>query len=282
MLFRSHRVSEPPPPGAIALVERSLNGGFTGGPDGLVVVTDRELFGSVRVRRPKALRRVVPRDILERLTPGDLVVHIDHGIARYERMLRRSSGSGDDRDFLELTFAAGDRIFVPVEQIGRISRYSGGEHPTLSRLGGGEWARTKTRVRKAVTDLAEDLLALYAGREAAEGHAFAPDTPWQGELEASFPYEETPDQLRAIEETKADMERPVPMDRLVCGDVGYGKTEVAVRAAAKAVFDGKQVAVLVPTTLIAPPMELPACITRATRRCDSRSTLDRPPSRPKT
>src|SRR2546423_11680564 len=150
-----------PPPGAIALIERSLNDGFGGGPDGLVLVTDRELFGSVRVRRPKAMRRVVPRDILERLTPGDLVVHIDHGIARYERMLRRSSGAGDDRDFLELAFAGGDRIYVPVEQIARVSRYSGGEHPTLSRLGGTDWLRTKARVKRAVTDLAQELLELY-------------------------------------------------------------------------------------------------------------------------
>jgi transcription-repair coupling factor (superfamily II helicase) len=245
------RVSEPPPPGALTLVERSLNGGFVGGPDGVVMVTDRELFGTVRVRRPKALRRVVPRDILERLTPGDLVVHIDHGIARYEGMLRRSSGTGDDRDFLELSFAAGDRIFVPVEQIARISRYSGGEHPQLSRLGGTEWLRTKQRVRKAVNDLAEELLELYAARAAARGHPFGADTPWQAELEASFPYEETPDQLRAVVEVKTDMEVVRPMDRLVVGDVGYGKTEVALRAAFKAIQDGKQVAVLVPTTVLA-------------------------------
>ncbi len=244
-------LAEAPPPGAVSLVERSLNGGFEGGPDGLALVTDRELFGSVRVRRPKALRRVVPRDILERLTPGDLVVHIDHGIARYERMLRRGSGAGDERDFLELSFAAGDRIFVPVEQIARISRYSGGEDPQLSRLGGGEWLRTKARVKRAVTDLAEELLALYAAREAAEGHAFEGDTPWQAELEASFPYEETVDQLRAVAEVKLDMERPRPMDRLVVGDVGYGKTEVALRAAFKAIQDGRQVAVLVPTTVLA-------------------------------
>ena len=155
------RVGEAPPPGAIALIERSLNGGFIGGPDGLAFVTDRELFGTVRVRRPKALRRVVPRDILERLTPGDLVVHIDHGVARYEQMLRRG-GAGEDRDYLELSFAGGDRIFVPVEQIGRVTRYSGGERPALSKLGGTEWLRAKQRVRKAVDDLAEELLALYA------------------------------------------------------------------------------------------------------------------------
>ena len=245
------RIAEPPPPGAVTIVDRSLNGGFTGGPDGLTLVTDRELFGTVRVRRPRALRRVVPRDILERLTPGDLVVHIDHGVARYEQMTRRSSGTGDERDFLELSFAAGDRIFVPVEQIGRVSRYSGAERPSLSKLGGTEWLRTKQRVRKAVTDLAEELLALYAARASAQGHAFAADTPWQAEMEASFPYEETVDQLRAALEVKADMERIRPMDRLVVGDVGYGKTEVALRAAFKATQDDRQVAVLVPTTVLA-------------------------------
>jgi transcription-repair coupling factor (superfamily II helicase) len=245
------RIAAPPPARAIAIVERSLNGGFEGGPEGLAFVTDRELFGSVRVRRPKALRRVVPRDILERLTPGDLVVHVDHGIARYERMLRRSAGEGDERDYLELSFAGGDRIFLPVEQINRISRYAGGERPQLSKLGGTEWLRTKQRVRKAVGDLAKDLLELYAARNRAHGHAFGEDTPWQGELEASFPYEETPDQLRAIVETKLDMEVGRPMDRLVVGDVGYGKTEVALRAAFKAIQDGVQVAVLVPTTVLA-------------------------------
>ncbi len=243
-------LAEAPPPGAIALVGRSLNGGFTGGPDGLTFVTDRELFGTVRVRRPKALRRVVPRDILERLTPGDLVVHIDHGVARYEQMLRRGS-DGDERDYLELSFAAGDRIFVPVEQIARVTRYAGGERPQLSKLGGTEWLRAKQRVRAAVADLADDLLALYAARASAQGHAFSEDTPWQGELEASFPYEETVDQLRAAAEVKADMEQGRPMDRLVVGDVGYGKTEVALRAAFKATQDGKQVAVLVPTTVLA-------------------------------
>ena len=165
-------------------------------------------------------------------------------------MLRRG-GAGEDRDYLELSFAGGDRIFVPVEQIGRVTRYSGGERPALSKLGGTDWLRAKQRVRKAVDDLAEELLALYASRAEARGHAFAPDTPWQAEMEASFPYEETIDQLRASAEVKADMELTRPMDRLVVGDVGYGKTEVALRAAFKAVQDGKQVAVLVPTTVLA-------------------------------
>jgi transcription-repair coupling factor (superfamily II helicase) len=243
-------VTEAPAPGTRILIGRSLNGGFAGGPDGLVFVTDRELFGAVRVRRPKALRRVVPRDVLERLTSGDLVVHVDHGIARYERMLRRGV-SGEERDYLELSFAGTDKIFLPVEQINRISRYSGGENPALSHLGGAEWLRTKQRVKRAVTDLAKELLEIYAARAAAPGFAYAPDTPWQQELEASFPYEETLDQLRATAEVKLDMEAGRPMDRLVVGDVGYGKTEVALRGAFKAIQGGKQVAVLVPTTVLA-------------------------------
>ncbi|MGA2513951.1 MAG: transcription-repair coupling factor [Candidatus Limnocylindrales bacterium] len=244
------RLSAAPAPGTRSLVGRSLNGGFGGGPDGLMFVTDREIFGSVRVRRPKALRRVVPRDVLERLTTGDLVVHVDHGIARYERMLRRGL-PGEERDYLELSFAGTDKIFLPVEQINRISRYSGGENPALSKLGGAEWLRTKQRVKRAVTDLARELLEIYAARASAQGFAYSPDTPWQAELEASFPYEETLDQLRATAEVKLDMEAGRPMDRLVVGDVGYGKTEVALRSVFKAIQDGKQVAVLVPTTVLA-------------------------------
>jgi len=195
-------------------------------------VTDRELFGSVRVRRPKALRRVVPRDVLERLVKGDLVVHIDHGIARYEQMLRRGI-DGQERDYLELSFAGTDKIYLPVEQINRISRYSGGEDPALSKLGGADWIRTKARVKKAVTDLAKELLEIYAARAAAPGFAYPRNTPWQQELEASFPYEETQDQLKAVAEMKDDMEAGRPMDRLVVGDVGYGKTEVALRGVFK-------------------------------------------------
>ncbi|HEX7497675.1 MAG TPA: transcription-repair coupling factor [Candidatus Limnocylindrales bacterium] len=243
-------LSEAPAPGTRTLIGRSLNGGFAGGPDGLMVVTDRELFGSVRVRRPKALRRIVPRDVLERLVRGDLVVHIDHGIARYEQMLRRGI-DGQERDYLELSFAGTDKIYLPVEQINRISRYSGGEDPALSKLGGAEWVRTKARVKKAVTDLAKELLEIYAARAAAPGFAYPEDTPWQQELEASFPYEETLDQLRATAEMKADMEAGRPMDRLVVGDVGYGKTEVALRGVFKAIQGGKQVAILVPTTVLA-------------------------------
>jgi len=244
---------EMPPPGGVSLVDRSLNGGFAGGPEGVVFVTDRELFGTVRVRRPRAMRRVVPRDLLERLQPGDIVVHIDHGVARYGGLVRRAAGGAgtEERDFLELYFAEGGRIWVPVEQIERISRYAGGENPQLSRLGGGEWQRTKSRVKRAVTELAQELLALYSQREKSAGRAFGPDTPWQQEMEAAFPYEETPDQLRSAREVKSDLERGRPMDRLVVGDVGYGKTEVALRVAFKAIQDGLQVAVLVPTTVLA-------------------------------
>jgi transcription-repair coupling factor (superfamily II helicase) len=248
-----NRLSAPVERGGLALVDRSLNGGFAGGPDGLVLVTDRELFGTVRVRRPRALRRVVPRDLLERLQPDDLVVHVDHGIARYAGLVRRPAGGEgtEERDFLELRFAGTDRIWVPVEQIDRVTRYAGGENPQPSRLGGGEWQRARTRVRRAVGDLAKELLGLYSARAAARGHAFGGDTPWQAEMEAAFPYEETPDQQRSAVEVKADLERDMPMDRLVVGDVGYGKTEVALRAAFKAIQEGTQVAVLVPTTVLA-------------------------------
>jgi transcription-repair coupling factor (superfamily II helicase) len=248
------RLAEVPPPGGLVLIEHSLNSGFAGGPEGVILVTDRELFGTVRVRRPRVLRRIVPRDLLERLQPGDLVVHIDHGISRYAGLARRSatgSEGGEERDFLELQFAEGGRMWVPVEQIERVSRYAGGENPSLSRLGGGEWQRTKSRVRRAVTDLAKELLALYSARERAHGRPVSPDSPWQQELEGAFPYEETIDQLRATAEVKADLERGRPMDRLVVGDVGYGKTEVALRAAFKVIADGMQVAVLVPTTVLA-------------------------------
>ncbi len=248
-----HVLHEPVPPGGLTLIERSLNSGFADGPDGLVLVTDRELFGTVRVRRPRAMRRVVPRDLLERLEPGDTVVHVDHGVARYEGLVRRPAGGkgSEERDFLELHFAERGFIWVPVEQIERISRYAGGDHPQLSKLGGGEWQRARSRVKKAVGDLARDLLRLYADRAKAHGRSFDEDTPWQSEMEAAFPYEETPDQLRAAIEVKDDLERDTPMDRLVVGDVGYGKTEVALRAAFKAIQAGTQVAVLVPTTVLA-------------------------------
>jgi transcription-repair coupling factor (superfamily II helicase) len=239
-----------PAAGEIGLVHGSLSAGFVHDPSSLTFVTDRELFGATRVRRLTGSKRVVTRDLIGKLEVGDHVVHVDHGIARYAGMTQRTFGD-DVKEYLQLDFAGTDKIFLPADQIGRITRYAGGPAPGLSKLGGTEWERTKRRVRRAVGDLARELIEIYAARESAPGYAFGADTTWQRELEESFPYTETPDQARSIEEVKADMLRQRPMDRLVVGDVGYGKTEVALRAAFKAVQDGKQVAVLVPTTVLA-------------------------------
>jgi transcription-repair coupling factor (superfamily II helicase) len=241
---------EPPPPGAIGLVHGSLSAGFAHAPSGLLVLSDHELFGAIRVRRLTPAKRVITRDLIGKLTPGDLVVHVDHGVARYAGMTQREY-SGAVREYLQLDFAGDGKIFLPTDQIGRITRYAGGPAPALSKLGGTEWERTKQRVSRAVGILARELLEIYAARQSAPGFAFSADTTWQRELDEAFPFTETPDQARTIEEVKADMLRRRPMDRLVCGDVGYGKTEVALRAAFKAVQDGKQVAVLVPTTVLA-------------------------------
>lgn len=190
------------------------------------------------------------------LASGDFVVHEQHGVGRYVEMVRRTVNGGE-REYLIIEYAAakkgqpGDRLFVPTDSLDQVTKYVGGEAPALSRLGGADWAKTKGRARKAVKEIAAELIRLYSARMATTGHAFGPDTPWQRELEDAFPYVETPDQLAAIDEVKSDMEKALPMDRVICGDVGYGKTEVAVRAAFKAVQDGKQVAVLVPTTLLA-------------------------------
>ncbi|HAG07450.1 MAG TPA: transcription-repair coupling factor, partial [Peptococcaceae bacterium] len=179
-------------------------------------------------------------------------VHVQHGIGRYRGIVELEI-EGVRREYILLQYAGDDKLYVPVDQLGLVQKYVGaeGEAPRLSRLGSGEWARTRRRVKEAVREMAHDLLNLYAARQTRRGYAFAPDGPWQHDFEAAFPYEETPDQLRAVAEIKADMEKPRPMDRLLCGDVGYGKTEVAMRAAFKAVMDGKQVAVLVPTTVLA-------------------------------
>jgi len=196
-------------------------------------------------------RRGVLRSFTQ-LATGDIVVHEDHGIARFAGFDTKTV-AGVTRDYLTLQFAGSDRVFMPVEQLAKISRYvgAGGEHPPLSKLGGTRWEQVKARARRAAQELAGELLTLYAERRRREGFAFSPDGEWQRQLEESFPYQETPDQLEAIEAVKADMESPRPMDRLICGDVGYGKTEVALRAAFKAVQDGKQVLVLVPTTILA-------------------------------
>ncbi|HEY5456779.1 MAG TPA: transcription-repair coupling factor, partial [Acidothermaceae bacterium] len=189
------------------------------------------------------------------LQPGDLVVHEAHGVGRFIEMVQRTV-AGATREYLVLEYAPskrgqpGDRLYAPTDALDQVTRYVSGENPTLDRMGGSDWAKRKGRARKAVKEIAAELIRLYSARTAAPGYAFGPDTPWQRELEEAFPYVETPDQLRTIDEVKADMELPVPMDRLICGDVGYGKTEIAVRAAFKAVQDGKQVAVLCPTTLL--------------------------------
>ncbi len=247
---------EPPDPAVATVTTGLLEHGFVWRSVRTVVLTETDLVGqrsSTRdMRRMPSRRRGV--DPLQ-LKPGDYVVHEQHGIGRYIEMVSRSV-QGATREYLVIEYAPskrgqpGDRLFVPTDQLDEVTRYVGGDSPTLSRMGGAEWTKTKNRARKVVREIAGDLIRLYSARQASPGHAFSPDTPWQRELEDAFPYVETPDQLAAIEEVKRDMEKPVPMDRLICGDVGYGKTEVAVRAAFKAVQDGKQVAVLVPTTLL--------------------------------
>ena len=230
-----------------------VSAGFTLRGARLAVLTDHEIFARYR-RRRRRLKKTGGLSLAElsALKPGDFVVHEDHGIGVY-RGMQRLNLNGQETDCIEVTYAERDRLFVPVQQLALVSRYAAGEgaRPSLHRLGSGAWQKTKARARKAVQDMAEGLLRAYAARRALTGHAFRPDAVWQRELEASFPYEETPDQLRAIEDVKRDMESERPMDRLICGDVGYGKTEVAVRAAFKAVQDGKQAAVLVPTTILA-------------------------------
>jgi transcription-repair coupling factor (superfamily II helicase) len=217
----------------------------------LAVLGEEDLFGARRATRHEArlTRRRREQFVLD-LSPGDYVVHLVHGVARYGGMVRRDL-AGAERDYLLLEYAHGDRLYVPTDMVGWVSKYLGGESPRLSRLGTDQWSKTKNRVRRAVRDMAGELVRLYSVRMSVPGHAFSPDTPWQRELEDAFPHTETPDQATTIDEVKRDMESDRPMDRLVCGDVGYGKTEIAVRSAFKAVMDGKQVAVLVPTTLLA-------------------------------
>ncbi|GII64566.1 transcription-repair-coupling factor [Sphaerisporangium krabiense] len=219
--------------------------------DTVAVLTHLDLVG--QKASTKDMRRLPSRrrnmvDPLQ-LKVGDHVVHAQHGVGRYVEMVQRAV-QGATREYLVIEYAKGDRLYVPTDQLDEVTRYVGGESPTLNRMGGADWAKAKSRARKAVKEIAGELIRLYSARMASPGYAFAADTPWQREMEDAFPYAETGDQLAAIDEVKRDMERPVPMDRLICGDVGYGKTEIAVRAAFKAVQDGKQVAVLVPTTLL--------------------------------
>ena len=252
------RLSAAPEPGLVTVTCGSLTEGLTTG--GLVLLTEADVTGNrgAATADPRTLGTKRRRNAVDLVTlsPGDYVVHAQHGIGRFVEMRERTV-SGATREYLVLEYGSSkrgqpaDRLFVPTDALDEISRYVGGEVPTLNKLGGADWAKTKGRARKAVREIAAQLVQLYAARQSAPGHAFAPDTPWQRELEDAFPFTETPDQLSAIDEVKSDMERAVPMDRVVSGDVGFGKTEVAVRAAFKAVQDGKQVAVLVPTTLLA-------------------------------
>lgn len=267
--------------GTVAQIERGqIEGGFylpgVDGQPGIAVLSEAEFFGrtagvdSRQVKRLASRRKTVVDPL--QLKTGDYVVHQTHGIGKFVELVQREVASGTRtprgplgttvtaakvmREYLVLEYAPskrgfpGDKLFVPTDQLDLLSRYVGGEAPALSKMGGSDWAAAKGKARKAVRDIAVELVKLYSARMASRGHAFPPDTPWQRELEEAFPFAETPDQLSTIDEVKADMERSIPMDRLISGDVGYGKTEIAIRAAFKAVQDGKQVAMLVPTTLL--------------------------------
>jgi len=230
-----------------------VSAGFVWKDAGVAVLTDHEIFSRYRRRRRRSRRTGgLTAAELSALKPGDFVVHEDHGVGVY-RGMKRLTLSGQETDCLELSYAGKDVLYVPVHQLPLVSRYSAGDgaRPAIHALGSAQWAKTKARAQHAIQDMADALLKAYAARRALPGHAFKPDSVWQKELEASFPYDETPDQLQAIEDVRIDMETAAPMDRLICGDVGYGKTEVAIRAAFKAVQDGWQVAVLVPTTILA-------------------------------
>lgn len=241
----------------LVVLQGTLGEGWDSSDLDLTLYTDTEIFGfqprrPVVTRRKRQQREIDRQAFLQTLKPGDHVVHVEHGIAIYEG-LRRINVEGIEREYLHLRYAAGDAVYVPVDQIDRVSKYIGSAEstPALSRLGTADWERVKRRVKAAVEELARELLELYASRQLAERPPYPPDSQWQHELEDAFPYVETDDQLQAINEIKRDLETPRPMDRLICGDVGYGKTEVAIRAAFKVVQEGQQVAVLVPTTVLA-------------------------------
>ena len=255
-------VPDEPRPGVVHVTTARAGTGFVAEDLKLAVITEADITGragtSTRDMRKMPARR---RNVVDPLAlkPGDHVVHEQHGVGRFVELVQRTMGKGPDattREYLVIEYAAskrgqaGDRLYVPTDALDQVTRYAGGDEPTLNKLGGSDWAKTRSRARRAVREIAAELIRLYAARMASKGHAFGADTPWQRELEDAFPYMETPDQLVTIDEVKADMEKPTPMDRLISGDVGYGKTEIAVRAAFKAVQEGKQVAVLVPTTLL--------------------------------
>uniref|UniRef100_UPI002028C744 transcription-repair coupling factor n=1 Tax=Actinotalea sp. C106 TaxID=2908644 RepID=UPI002028C744 len=255
-------ITEKPVSGVVLVTPAPVGRGFVADELRLAVFSEADLTGragtSTRDMRTMPSRRRNTVDPLA-LRPGDFVVHEQHGVGKFVELVQRTIGSGPTagrREYLVIGYAAskrgqpGDRLYVPTDQLDQVTKYTGGESPSLNKMGGSDWAKTKGRARKAVKEIAGELIRLYSARMATQGHAFGPDTPWQAELEDAFAHVETPDQLVTIEEVKSDMEKTVPMDRLVCGDVGYGKTEIAVRAAFKAIQDGKQVAVLVPTTLL--------------------------------
>ncbi len=231
----------------------TISGGFSLPDQRIMVVEENEIFGR-RKRAPKSVKQVHSEaiDTFIELNPGDYVVHVNYGIGRFKG-IKRIAAAGNERDYIHLEYAGDEFIYIPIEQVNLIQRYIGshGDAPRLDKMGGKSWENRKSRVRKNVEDLAERLVKLYSRRRRARGFAFPEDTEWQVQFEATFPFEETEDQLRCIDEVKADMERPQPMDRLICGDVGYGKTEIAMRAAFKAVAAGKQVAILAPTTILA-------------------------------
>lgn len=241
-------------PQHVYITKGYLSGGFELTNWKIAFLTEQELYHQPKKRSPRKMFKEGKKvTVLEDLKIGDYVVHTNHGIGRYMGIEKLSVGDAE-RDYLVIKYHGEDKLYVPTDQAGLLQKYfnqEGHAAPKLSKLGGNEWNKVKSKVKAAVKDMADDLLKLYAARQAQQGFAFSPDTPWQKEFEEAFPFEETPDQLRAIEEVKGDMEKSRPMDRLLCGDVGYGKTEVAVRAAFKAVMDGKQVAVLVPTTVLA-------------------------------
>ncbi|WP_405375409.1 MULTISPECIES: transcription-repair coupling factor [unclassified Microbacterium] len=259
-------LTETPDPGIALVTVATLEAGFQVAEAKLAVFTESDFYGRTiggdnRVVKKLASRRRNVVDPLQ-LKPGDHVVHSTHGIGRFVELVQREVSSGgrkpvkSTREYLVLEYAPskrghpGDKLYVPTDQLDLLSRYVGGEAPQLSKMGGSDWAAAKGKARRAVRDIAIELVKLYSARMSSKGYAFGPDTPWQRELEEAFPFAETPDQLQTIDEIKADMEKPIPMDRLLSGDVGFGKTEVAVRAAFKAIQEGKQVAMLVPTTLL--------------------------------
>lgn len=245
--------SQFPNTGSVLVAQSPLRTGYKLIEAGFVVITDSEIFGAPRLHRArKTSHEGIPISSVLDLKEGDYVVHISHGIGFYRGITRLKTGKVE-REYLLLEYAANDKLYVPSDQIDRVQKYIGGEGvpPTVHRLGGSEWSRTTARVKKAVQEMARELVELYAWRQALGGYSYGPDTPWQQEMESAFPFNETPDQLGAIYEVKKDLEHAKPMDRLICGDVGYGKTEVAIRAAFKVVSDGKQVAILCPTTVLA-------------------------------